>query len=291
MSDYELHPITGEYADLTEPEVNALRASLTETGQCIPIVIWKNQIVDGRHRKKLCDELRILPKYYDISEACETEEKMRRYVAGLNEHRRSRITPLTSEEKRAKAAAAIEANPERSDVAIAEDLGDVSRPTVHRVRKKLEETGVVPRATPAERKSRTGKVGEGARKMASAARKMPSVDQPKPPEPRDHCLQQLRNLILNESLPQIPQAQWVEFVGELFEEIEDIKAVIEKRTGPIKIKMRDAPPIAVKPDQEIRAKTSTDADTKVPDRSTFPDLLPALDRRLWAVNELEKAAD
>jgi len=192
-------------------------------------------------------------------------------------------------------AARPERIPEQHDpralVAIAEDLGDVSRPTVHRVRKKLEETGVVPRATPAERKSRTGKVGEGARKMAPPTRKMSSVDQPKPPEPRDHCLQRLRNLILNESLPQIPQAQWVEFVGELFEEIEDIKAVIEKRTGPIKIKMRDAPPIAVKPDQEIRAKTSTDADTKVPDRSTFPDLLPALDRRLWAVNELEKAAD
>jgi ParB-like nuclease family protein len=276
---------TGEYADLTEPEVNALRASLRETGQCIPIVIWENQIVDGRHRKKLCDELRILPKYHDISETCPTEEKMRRYVAGLNEHRRSRTTPLTAEEKRAKAAAAIEANPERSDVAIAEDLGDVSRPTVHRVRKKLEETGVVPRTTPAKRKSRTGKVGEGARKMASAARKMPSVDKPKPPEPRDYCLQQLRNLILNESLPQIPQAQWAEFVGELFEEIEDIKAAFEKRTGPIKIKMRDAPPIAVKADQEIRAKTNTAADTEMLDIPTF------LDRRVKAVNELEKAAD
>jgi hypothetical protein len=120
---------------------------------------------------------------------------------------------------------------------------------------------------------------------------MPSVDQPRPTEPRDYCLQQLRNLIFNESVPQIPQAQWVEFVGELFEEIEDIKAVIEKRTGPIKIKMRDAPPIAVKPDQEIRSKTNTVADTKVPDLSTFPDLPPALDRRLWAVDELEKAAD
>jgi ParB-like chromosome segregation protein Spo0J len=285
MSDYELHPITGEYADLTEPEVNALRASLRETGQCVPIVIWKNQIVDGRHRAKLCGELRINPLYKDITKVCSTEEQMRRYVAGLNEHRRSRTTPLTAEEKRAKAAAAIEANPERSDVAIAEDLGDVSRPTVHRVRKKLEETGVVPRTTPAERKSRTGKVGEGARKMASAARKMPSVDQPKPPEPRDYCLQQVRNLILNESLPQIPQAQWVEFVRELFEEIEDIKAVIEKRTGPIKIKMRDAPPIAVKPDQEIRAKTNTAAYIEMEDIPTF------LDRRLWAANELGKAAD
>ena len=114
---------------------------------------------------------------------------------------------------------------------------------------------------------------------------MPSVDEPKPTEPRDYCLQQLRNLILNESLPQIPQAQWVEFVGELFEEIEDIKAVIEKRTGPIKIKMRDAPPIAVKFDQEIRAKTNTAAHTEMEDIPTF------LDRRLWAVNDLEKAAD
>jgi hypothetical protein len=39
MGKYELHPITGDYADLTEPEINALRASLKETGQCVPIVI------------------------------------------------------------------------------------------------------------------------------------------------------------------------------------------------------------------------------------------------------------
>lgn len=77
----------------------------------------------------------------------------------------------------------------------------------------------------------------------------------------------------------------MEFVGELFEEIEDIKAVIEKRTGPIKIKMRDAPPIAVKSDQETRAKTNAAADTEWPDLPTY------LDRRVKAVNELEKDAD
>jgi hypothetical protein len=87
---YNLHLITGDYDDLTAAEVAALRASLKEVGLLVPIVIWNNQIVDGRHRERLCEELRILPLYQDITKVCPTEEKMRLYVAGLNEHRRSR---------------------------------------------------------------------------------------------------------------------------------------------------------------------------------------------------------
>jgi len=58
--------------------------------------------------------------------------------------------------------------------------------------------------------------------------------------PREACLMAVREMILGEWLPKIPQAQWVEFVRELFEEIEDIKAVIEARTGPIKVKQGKA---------------------------------------------------
>ena len=164
MSEYEFHPIVYDYDDLTPTEREAMRTSLKQVGLLQPIVVWQDQIVDGRHRETLCREERISRTYKNITPRCPTEEKMREYVRALNQHRRSRTAPLTSEEKRAKAAAAIKADPERSDVAIAEELGDVSRPTVHRVRKELEETGVVQRTTPLERKSRTGNVGEGARK-------------------------------------------------------------------------------------------------------------------------------
>jgi DNA-binding Lrp family transcriptional regulator len=161
------YPITEDYAPFTPGEMEVMRSSLKQQGLLIPIVTWNGMIVDGRHREKLCHELRIVPRYVEINNKCLTEDDMRRYVAGLNEHRRSRTRPLTNEEKRAKAETAIKADPARSDVAIHEELGDVSQPTVHRVRKELEEEGVIPRITPSNRKSRTGKVGEGARKTAT----------------------------------------------------------------------------------------------------------------------------
>jgi DNA-binding Lrp family transcriptional regulator len=174
------HPITEDYAPFTQGEMEAMRSSLKQQGLLMPIVTWNGMIVDGRHREKLCLELRIMPSYVEINKKCPTEDDMRRYVAGLNEHRRSRTRPLTSEEKRARAETAIVADPMLADTAISEKLGDVSQPTVHRARKRLEAKGVIPRITPSERKSRTGKVGEGARKTKtkSATRKQPVVTKP-----------------------------------------------------------------------------------------------------------------
>jgi ParB-like chromosome segregation protein Spo0J len=51
--DYSLHPITGDYDDLTEAELAALRGSLRRHGLLMPIVVWHGQIVDGRHRARL----------------------------------------------------------------------------------------------------------------------------------------------------------------------------------------------------------------------------------------------
>jgi hypothetical protein len=167
MSDYDFHPIVYDYDDFVPEELEDMRASLKLVGLLRPIVIWKDQIVDGRHRETLCRQERVNRTYKDITPRCQTEEAMRDYVRALNQHRRSRTTPLTNEEKRTKAVAAVKADHLRSDEAIHQELGNVSRPTIHRVRKELEDKGVVPRTTPAERKSRTGKVGEGARKTTT----------------------------------------------------------------------------------------------------------------------------
>src|SRR6266550_2885343 len=94
--DYPLHPITDDYADFTEEELTALRKSLRERGLVVPIVIWRNQTVDGKHRTKLCKEEGITLRYRDITKQCPTEDDMRAYVKALNEHRRANTKPLTA---------------------------------------------------------------------------------------------------------------------------------------------------------------------------------------------------
>jgi hypothetical protein len=158
------HKITEDYAPFTPPETEAMRNSLKQQGLLMPIVTWNGQIVDGRHREKHCRELGIMPRYIEISGTHQTEEQMRGYVAASNEYRRARTTPLTNEEKRALVAAELERDPARSDRAIAEAVG-VDHKTVSVARK---EVGNFP--TPAsERKSKTGKIGEGQRRSKPAA--------------------------------------------------------------------------------------------------------------------------
>jgi hypothetical protein len=153
------------------------------------------------------------------------------YITSVNIHRRH----LTLMEKKELAAALIKENPERSNRAVGE-LAKIDDKTVGAVRRGLESTADIPQL-----KTRTGKDGKArpaskpkttptpTTKFDATAAVLAAIP------PRDACLMEIRSLILDGWLPQIPQAQWVDFVKELFEEIEDIKAVIEKRTGPIKI--------------------------------------------------------
>jgi DNA-binding Lrp family transcriptional regulator len=138
--DYPLHPITDDYADFTDQEFAALRESLKANGQIVEVVIWNGQIVDGRHRAKLCRELGLDIKHHDIGDV--PEDKMRAVVRTLNEHRRSRTTALTTAEKRARIEAGLKANPKLSNRQIADMLG-VSHPTVAEVRKQLASTGKI----------------------------------------------------------------------------------------------------------------------------------------------------
>jgi hypothetical protein len=142
MTSLPLHSITEGYADLTDVEATAMRASLEANGLAVPIVVWHGQVVDGRHRAMFCRELGIEPHYVDISDRCPTEEAMRRHVIALNERRRARTTPLTNREKRDRIAAELKADPGQSDRAIAETVG-VHNETVGAVRAKLEQEGGV----------------------------------------------------------------------------------------------------------------------------------------------------
>jgi ParB-like chromosome segregation protein Spo0J len=117
----ECDPICREYDNFTPKEYDRLREDIRVNGLHVPIVIWRGKIVDGRHRFKICREVDKPIKVEDITEECPTEEMMRARVASLNQHRRSRTAPVTNEEKRARARAALKADYTRSNVAIAEE--------------------------------------------------------------------------------------------------------------------------------------------------------------------------
>jgi DNA-binding Lrp family transcriptional regulator len=155
-----LHPVTDDYKDFTEAELDGLREDLRRYGLKVPVVIWQDQVVDGRHRVRLCKELGIELRYDDITKACPAEADMRAHVASLNQHRRSRTAPLTNAEKRARLAAELKKDPKRSDRAIAKEAG-VTQPVAWEARKKLEREGVIESITPAERISKSGKKGHG----------------------------------------------------------------------------------------------------------------------------------
>ena len=89
MSKYELHPVVFEYPDFTPDERERMKADLKANGQRVPILLWQDQIVDGRHRDELLRELDIEP-VFAAPLAGASEAEMRAFVASLNVHRRSR---------------------------------------------------------------------------------------------------------------------------------------------------------------------------------------------------------
>jgi ParB-like chromosome segregation protein Spo0J len=170
--DYPFHPICDDYAPFTSEEMQDLRKSLRERGLVVPIVTWRKQTVDGKHRTRGCKEEGIPLRYRDITKQCPTEDEMRAYVAALNEHRRANTKPLTSKQKRERIEAALKADPERSDVVIAMEVG-ATHPTVGHIRQELEAEGVVNFTAPSERKSQTGKKGEGQRRTPRKPKRTP----------------------------------------------------------------------------------------------------------------------
>jgi DNA-binding Lrp family transcriptional regulator len=155
-----LHPITDDYADYTESELAGLREDLRKHGLRVPVVLWRGEVVDGRHRVWCCDRLDIELRFEDITESCPSEADMRAHVASLNQHRRSRTAPLSNAEKRAKVEAALKDDSKRSDVAIAQEVG-VSQPSVLRARKRLEAQDVIQCITSSERVAKNGQRGHG----------------------------------------------------------------------------------------------------------------------------------
>lgn len=80
---YKIHPYANRLPLMGYIDFQALINSIKEDGQILPIVIYKNQIIDGRHRYFACKLLNIEPK---VEEYSGNESDLLRFVqsAALN---------------------------------------------------------------------------------------------------------------------------------------------------------------------------------------------------------------
>jgi DNA modification methylase len=116
---------------LTQIELDNLENSIIEKGVLVPIIVDENgEIIDGHHRKMICDKHNIeCPK---IVRSNLTEQEKRSEARSLNVARRH----LNTEQKRIVIAGEISDSPNDSNNSIAKRLG-VSDVTVAKIREKI----------------------------------------------------------------------------------------------------------------------------------------------------------
>lgn len=82
------HAMAFAWPNLRPAEYAALLASIRDVGLLVPLVVWRDFLIDGRHRLMACQELGIAVTYIEIDPRL-TEEEALRYVLALNWDRRS----------------------------------------------------------------------------------------------------------------------------------------------------------------------------------------------------------
>lgn len=134
MSKYQL------FDALSPEEYSSLRESIIAVGVRVPVVLCGDtgEVIDGHHRLKVCEELRItdypVEKVYGLSES-----EKRQMARTLNIARRH----LNQEQRRVLIQEQLKDTPELSDRAIAATLG-VSDKTVGHQRRELERRAEIP---------------------------------------------------------------------------------------------------------------------------------------------------
>lgn len=89
MTNLTIHPIAFKTPEMTEEMFADLKADIEKQGQLVPVMVWCNQVIDGRHRMRACAELGIEPKAKHV--AC-AEEELPAMVLALN-GKRNHLTP------------------------------------------------------------------------------------------------------------------------------------------------------------------------------------------------------
>ena len=87
-SELKIHPAAELFPPMTEAEFLGLKEDIREHGQRESIVVWKGDLVDGRHRLRACRELGIQPEIAELMDETDPWQ----YVVSHNLHRRHLTT-------------------------------------------------------------------------------------------------------------------------------------------------------------------------------------------------------
>jgi hypothetical protein len=172
-NEIPFHQLAELFPTVNGQELEALATDIKEHGQKHPIIMYQKKILDGRGRYIGCLKAGVEPRFetYDGNDPDGL-------VVSLNIRRRH----LTTEQKRALIEKLLQANPERSNLAIA-NLAKVSDKTVAPIRKKMVAGSEIPNDT--KRTDTRGHKQPAAKPKKSklGATKASEEDEPAAPAP------------------------------------------------------------------------------------------------------------
>lgn len=79
------HAATSIFPAMGEAEFQELKADIAKNGLRQPILVYRNQVIDGRERMRACSELGIEPQYKAVDV---TEKTVAEYIVSMNLKRR-----------------------------------------------------------------------------------------------------------------------------------------------------------------------------------------------------------
>jgi hypothetical protein len=124
-----VHRLAEELPPMTDAEYRDLVADIRANGLKVPLVVYQNRLLDGRHRLRACEELGVPVRYEQFAGTLQEAEA---HMLSLNIHRRH----LTMEQRKRYAAAELRADSARSDRVIAAKAG-ISPTSVGTIRSGL----------------------------------------------------------------------------------------------------------------------------------------------------------
>jgi N6-adenosine-specific RNA methylase IME4 len=83
--EYQIHSATKLFPPMSDDEFEQLKADIKQNGQKMPILVYRNKIVDGRERLRACRELGIDPRFDDVGKL---EVPTQAFIVSQNLHRR-----------------------------------------------------------------------------------------------------------------------------------------------------------------------------------------------------------
>jgi ParB-like chromosome segregation protein Spo0J len=135
--EFPPHPAASLFPLMNDAELAELAADIKANGQREPVIIYQGQVLDGRNRIAACKLAGVEPRARMVNDYTIKGLPIA-FVISCNLHRRH----LTAEQKRQVIAAALKADPTRSNRQVAEKVG-VHHATVASVREEEERRGQI----------------------------------------------------------------------------------------------------------------------------------------------------